>query len=67
MGSKKDVMRVINEVASAGWLVERTRGGHFRLVAPGGQSVIAASTPSDPRALLNMKSRIKRIQQEYQQ
>jgi predicted RNA binding protein YcfA (HicA-like mRNA interferase family) len=64
MGSKKDVLRLIDEVVASGWLVERTRGGHHRLVAPAGQIVIAAGTPSDPRALMNMRSRIKRIQEQ---
>jgi predicted RNA binding protein YcfA (HicA-like mRNA interferase family) len=64
MGSKKDVLRLIDEVARSGWIVERTRGGHHRLVSPTGRTVIAAATPSDPRGLLNLRSRINRIRRD---
>jgi predicted RNA binding protein YcfA (HicA-like mRNA interferase family) len=41
--SRSDLKRL---AARHGWRLERTRGGHWRLVAPSGRTVVASFTPS---------------------
>jgi hypothetical protein len=40
--------------------VERTGGGHLRLTLPNGRFVIAPATPSDWRALDNLRAMVRR-------
>jgi hypothetical protein len=44
----------------SGWSVSPTRGGHLRLTRPGSGPVFAPATPSDWRALPNVRAEMKR-------
>lgn len=57
---KKDLHRLLNTIAKAGWGVELRRGGHYCLTSPSGQLIFAPSTPSSRRSLQNLRSRIRR-------
>jgi hypothetical protein len=60
--SDRDVARLLKEFKAAGWRVERG-ARHFHCYAPhGGAIVIVPTTPSDPRALLNCRSLLRREQ-----
>ena len=49
--------RELAEIAEEqGWTVEMTRSGHVRWMAPSGFIYFSASTPSDHRAYLNLRS-----------
>jgi len=44
-----------------GWRITRTRSGHWCWLAPRGKSVIfSAGTPSDWRAVANLRARLRR-------
>jgi predicted RNA binding protein YcfA (HicA-like mRNA interferase family) len=57
MGTVKTVLR---EARAMGFAIERTRGSHFKLTAPSGALVFAASTPSDRRAIHNIRADLRR-------
>ena len=57
---KKDLHRLLNAIAKAGWGVELRKGGHYCLTSPSGQLIFASSTPSSRRSLLNLKARIRK-------
>jgi hypothetical protein len=58
---RKDLTQLVREARGAGWNVNVTPGGHLRFRAPeGGEPIFAASTPSDPRALANLRAHLKR-------
>jgi hypothetical protein len=46
---------------------EQLPGGHVRIRLPTGGSLIMASSPSDKRALYNVRARIKRALREVRQ
>lgn len=52
---------------SRGWQAERTKNGHFKLkhFRIPEQSVTAASTPSDHRAIKNIQAHVKRLEKQY--
>jgi predicted RNA binding protein YcfA (HicA-like mRNA interferase family) len=55
--------QLLRAAEARGWRVELTRrGGHVRLVHPDGPVVVAASTPSDFRALANLRSMLRRVE-----
>ena len=53
---------MIRLAQSQGWTVSLTNGGHYRWTPPRKDAplVITASTPSDLRALKNIKSRLRK-------
>jgi hypothetical protein len=59
---KHDLKQVLRQAAAAGWRVQPTRGGHWRLLYPGGGVVVMSSTPSDRRALANFKAQLRRAE-----
>ena len=62
MGTQKDWNNVIREAVQRGWKEIRTKK-HIILVWPEtNERVTMASTPSDWRAIKNMKSRIRRVE-----
>jgi hypothetical protein len=44
----------------AGWRIERTQGGHFKWSPPIGRIIYTSSTPSDHRAMRNVRADLKR-------
>lgn len=62
--SKKDSLQLIRWAEDRGWQATLTKNGHVKLTREGHDSVIIASTPSDRRAVLNEKSRVKRAERK---
>jgi hypothetical protein len=54
--------RQLRSLASAyGWSLEHTRGGHLKLTHPAAAvPIFTASTPSDRRALRNVRAELRR-------
>ena len=49
-------MKSLLELATEqGWKVERNKNNHFKFLSPTGNIVFVSSTPSDHRALENIK------------
>ncbi|NUP12907.1 MAG: hypothetical protein HOW73_43260 [Polyangiaceae bacterium] len=44
-----------------GWRVETTRGGHLRFIPPQGEPIIAAGTPGSSKALVALRSKLRRL------
>jgi predicted RNA binding protein YcfA (HicA-like mRNA interferase family) len=63
----RDLNSLLDAVVEAGWMVDRTRGNHLREVSSRGSVVTVATTPSDYRAVLNTRARIRRISKQEQQ
>jgi uncharacterized Zn finger protein (UPF0148 family) len=65
----KEIKDLIKEMITQGWDVTQTASGHNKGVWPyapvGEQIEFFGSTPSDPRAIKNIKSRIKRKMKQY--
>jgi len=56
----KDLKQLIRDLPPA-WKAMPTRGGHMKLRHESGAIVTCASTPSDWRAIRNLRARIKRV------
>lgn len=59
MASRRDIQELKKQAECQGWVVEPTRKGHYRWVSPNGVFFFSASTPSDHRAVLNIKRDLK--------
>lgn len=57
---KKPLQELAVYAASLGWSVSRTSGGHIRFTKPGCSPIFTSSTPSDPRAVMNARVKIRR-------
>jgi len=55
----KDLTQLIKEVKKAGWEVILNKNCHLKWVSPNGRFFFSASTPSDHRAILNIKRDLK--------
>ena len=54
-------MKALRRAAErAGWRVALTKRGHYKWFPPEGRMVVTASTPSDHRALSNIKSMLRK-------
>ncbi len=58
--SRKDIKPVLKRLRSQGFDIDRAKNGHYQ-VARGGRKVQIAYSPSDPRTLRNIESRLRRI------
>ena len=56
-GPLNDVLKALK---AQGWDVGRTRSGHYKLTSPSGQPVFTGSTPSDARAVNNLRSTLQK-------
>ena len=59
---KRDLARLLDAARKRGWSVERTRNSHWRLRHRTGALVVAPGSPSCPRALLNLRADLRRIE-----
>jgi predicted RNA binding protein YcfA (HicA-like mRNA interferase family) len=59
--SRKEVLQLAKKATAQGWVVTRTKGGHYKWVNPLGQFFFSPSTPSDPRSVNNIKSDMKSL------
>lgn len=53
MSKQKDLKQILTDATERGWYAVKTNGAFF----------FSASTPSDHRAIKNIESRIRRIEQ----
>jgi hypothetical protein len=63
----RELNAVLAAALGSGWRVRRTNNNHLMAVSPGGSVVVVGTTPSDKRAFLNTRARIRRIDQQEQQ
>lgn len=61
--SNKDLKQIREEAERNGWAVAPTSGGHLKWKAPSGKVMFTAATPSDCRAIKNIKAWIRKIEQ----
>jgi predicted RNA binding protein YcfA (HicA-like mRNA interferase family) len=59
---RHDLERLLRAARASGWVVARTKGGHWLLRHPAGGTVVMSSTPSDRRALANFRSQVRRCE-----
>lgn len=55
MAASKEFKTLIKTAREQGWIVELTRGGHYKWVSPLGKFFFSSQTPSDNRALANLE------------
>lgn len=55
MSSKRDVQQLVREAEQQGWVILRTKNNHLKWLSPLGGIVYSSSTPSDHRALENLR------------
>ncbi len=60
MSAASDFDKLVKQLKRAGWKVDKTTRGHWRMASPEGGVVIASGTPSDHRAISNLRSQLKR-------
>jgi predicted RNA binding protein YcfA (HicA-like mRNA interferase family) len=58
---RKEVAELVRRARAHGWVVQKTRGGHLRWKSPDGKVVFSGSTPSDVRAVRNIRSSLRRM------
>lgn len=56
----RDLAALIEIAEAQGWVVTKRNNNHLKWLAPSGFVYWSASTPSDGRALLNIKSTLRR-------
>jgi len=61
MSGKKELFDLMKIIKSQGWQVKTRRGGHLALYAPQGGVYFVAQSPSDHRALMNVRSALRRM------
>lgn len=54
-GLAKEVKKLVGVARKQGWTVEMGKSCHWRFVPPTGRIVFTGSTPSDQRALKNLR------------
>lgn len=60
-GVPKDLRIMLQEADAQNFEVARTKNGHIRVTAPNGLCTVTASTPSDPRSIMNSRAELKRL------
>lgn len=55
----KELAKLMKLAIKQGWRVELTKKCHVKFYIPGGQIIVAASTPSDPRSIKNLRSQLR--------
>lgn len=55
MSSRREVQALVRVAEQQGWTVEHTKNNHLKWLSPRGGIVYSSSTPSDHRALANLK------------
>lgn len=56
----RQMNEVIREAVAQGWRFGKARNNHVKMMTPDGRVVFGPSTPSDHRAILNFKAKLKR-------
>jgi hypothetical protein len=58
-GVPKDLGELMSQAKEQGWSVTKTNGGHFKWLSPLGAFFFSSQTPSDRRALQNVKKDLR--------
>jgi len=54
--------KVVEAAKAQGWRVEKSRGGHWRLLSPDGEGIVyAAATPGSARSVQKTISHLRRF------
>jgi len=53
--TNKELGELIADAEEQGWVVSRRANSHLKWVSPGGEVVFSSASPSDPRAVSNIK------------
>lgn len=61
MARTQDMKALRQRLLDQGFAVERTRNGHYKVIAPDGRKVQIAHSPTCNRSVLNAVTRLKRI------
>lgn len=64
---QKQTKQFLQEVEADGWSWELRRSGHLKLTGPSGEIAFAAATPSDRRALQNIRSDMRRATRQVKE
>ena len=56
-----DLSQLVNEAREQGFDVGRTAKNHIKFVAPTGKICVTSGTPSDHRAVMNARSKLRRL------
>jgi predicted RNA binding protein YcfA (HicA-like mRNA interferase family) len=59
---KHDLKQLLRQAEARGWSLQLTNGGHWRLRHPSGAVVVTSSSPSDGRALANLRAQLRRVE-----
>jgi len=62
MSHRKDLDKLRKTAESQGWRIVQGRGGHLKWYPPNPEHsmVVTAATPSDRRAIMNIRAELKR-------
>lgn len=61
MDIRKEIARFVKLAEDQNWEVRRTKGNHLMFTPPGDRPhVLVAGTPSDHRAIMNVRSLLRR-------
>lgn len=68
MSKKREVKELVRELEDKGWRVIIAQNNHHKAFHPDGEHMIVfANTPSDHRAIKNIRAMVKRIEREIEQ
>lgn len=56
----RELRQMLNRLRADGWHITLSRRGHYRCHSPTGETVFCPGTPSDHRALANMRGKFRR-------
>jgi predicted RNA binding protein YcfA (HicA-like mRNA interferase family) len=55
MSNTREIQALVKDAERQGWVVVTTKGNHLKWLSPLGGIVYSSSTPSDHRALANLR------------
>jgi predicted RNA binding protein YcfA (HicA-like mRNA interferase family) len=62
MSGRQEMTQLVRSLARQGWLIEKTRGNHWRARHPDRAGIaFFPSTPSDHRSILNTQAQLRRM------
>lgn len=59
MGLPKEVNQLVKQAKAQGWFITRTKTTHLKWMSPTGKFFFSSGTPSDSRAIKNLKRDLK--------
>lgn len=65
MSHRKEMKKLCRSLKKRGWTIGQTRNQHVKLIAPWGETIFAASSPSDYRSIKNLRALIRRKRRNH--